>query len=72
VGLVGDAHVKVAAVHLISPRGVAVRLEVTGTVPGGGEFEMDFEATMAVAHGRIVGLDLLPDGDVAGATGRLG
>jgi hypothetical protein len=71
VGLVGDARVKIAAVHVISPSGVAVRFEVTGTVPGGGEFEMDFEAAMTVERALIVGLYLLPDGDVAGAIRRL-
>jgi hypothetical protein len=33
---------------------------------------MDFEAATTVDHGRIVRLDLLPEGEVAEAAHRLG
>jgi hypothetical protein len=44
---------------------------VTGTVPGGGEFEMLFEGTGVVRDGKFIRLELLPEGRVSDAVSRL-
>src|SRR5206468_5567634 len=66
-----DVALTCVAVHTITADGAVVRLRVAGTVPGGGLFEMMFEATVAVRAGKLVRLELLPEGQVEEALRRL-
>jgi ketosteroid isomerase-like protein len=67
-----DATLACVAVHRIGDRGAVCTYEVTGTVPGGGEFTIVFETTAVVERGRLVELHMLPEGQLAEATRRLG
>ena len=71
IDLAPDALLTCIEVHTTAPHGSVERFRVTGTVPGGGEFELLFE-TMSVAVGdQLVRLELLPEGKVAEARRRL-
>ena len=60
-----------AAVRIVVGHRESGRFRVTGTVPGGGEFEMVFEVVAAVRTGRTARLELLPEGQVDEAIHRL-
>lgn len=66
-----DAYLTCVAVHRTAPNGSVVRLRLTGTIPGGGPFEMLFETTNIVRGAKLVRLDLLPEGQVDEALRRL-
>jgi hypothetical protein len=62
VGMAPDAFLACVEVYEVSSHGSAGRLRVTGTGPGGGEFEIPFECVSTVRDGRLVRLELLPQG----------
>ncbi|MHB8463264.1 MAG: nuclear transport factor 2 family protein, partial [Acidimicrobiales bacterium] len=71
IGMAPDAVLMCAAVHTIAADGFVGRFRITGTVPGGGAFEMLFETVGVVSHGKLVRLELLPEGHVEAALRRL-
>jgi hypothetical protein len=72
VGMAPDASLTCVDVHAITPHGSVGRFRVSGTVPGGGEFEILFEITGVVRNGKLTRLELLPEGHVDDAIFRLG
>ena len=58
-------------VHTIGSAGSVARMRTSGTVPDGGDFEMLFECMSCVRDGKVVRLELLPDGDTQEALRRL-
>ena len=66
-----DVFLAPTAVHSITPQGAVCTFQITGTVPGGGEFAMFFETTAAVQGAKIVRLEMLPEGRVEEAMRRL-
>jgi ketosteroid isomerase-like protein len=60
VGMSPDAFLACVDVYEVTAHGSAGRFGVTGTGPGGGEFELPFECVSTVRDGRLVRLELLP------------
>jgi hypothetical protein len=58
------------AVHTIAPHGSVGRVRVSGTVPGGGEFENLCESMAIARDGKLTRLELLPEGQVDEAIRR--
>jgi ketosteroid isomerase-like protein len=71
IAMAPDATLSCVEIHRIETTGSVARFRVGGTVPGGGTFEMQFETVSLVRDGKLVRLDLLPEGQVEEAVRRL-
>jgi hypothetical protein len=68
---VPDARLSCVADHALSAGGAVASFRVTGTVPGGGDFELPFCGACFVADDRIERLELLGPGAVEEGIRRL-
>jgi class 3 adenylate cyclase/ketosteroid isomerase-like protein len=71
IAMAPDVTLACVAVQAIEAHGMVARFRVTGTVPGGGLFENQFEITGVVRDGKLARLDLLPEGEIDEALRRL-
>ena len=71
LGMAPDTVLMPIVVHAVSNAGAVARFRTSGTVPDGGDFEMLFEIASVVRDGRVVRLELLPEGRTDEALRRL-
>jgi hypothetical protein len=70
LGMAPDAFLACVEVYEVAPHGSVGRLQVTGTVPEGGPFELAFECVNIVHGEKLARLELLPPGQVEEALRR--
>jgi ketosteroid isomerase-like protein len=70
VSMAPDAFLASVDVYEVAPHGSVGRLAVSGTVAGGGEFEIAFECVIVVRGEELARLELLPPGHVDEAVRR--